>query len=256
MARRHAGYYGALAASRINPTEPMTRWFTRPALLPALLCLVLLAAGCRTYGGYDSGPLTMAQIEEANRTFAAEAERARAELGALERLAAGSADSLLVQTVQAYGALVTLHEALLAEHRQEAEEADRGNYRALSRTLGAIVSEQALVRDGYARLANRLAAASRGGSPSGAAADTAAVAEAPLAVVPLRSRYVVAPSFYARRAHAVTATPTLSEAAARYSGRAGALPPAPSDTAAADTAPSDTAAAPAATAPADTATVE
>ncbi len=114
--------------------------------------LLLLGSGCRTYGGYDTEEIALKQIEQANRQFAQALEQARADAEALNASLAGH--PAWVPAVSAFGHLVAEHAALLEAHRalyaRLAEEG--GSYLDVSRALGAVVSEQRRIQDGYGRI--------------------------------------------------------------------------------------------------------
>ena len=116
------------------------------------LAIFLLAGfvltGCRTYGGYGSEEAAVAQIHQANERFAKELDRARSDAETLQTLA--SAHRNLTSYVEEYQRFVEKHAALLEAHRATYDRLkDGASYRAASRALGAVVSEQFLVHDGY-----------------------------------------------------------------------------------------------------------
>lgn len=157
--------------------------FLIPSRLLALVLLLTLV-GCRTYGGYETEAETVEQIHEANRVFAAELERARADLLALEQVAGQNA-SLGGFHERFYG-LVTLHEALLNYHRDLAAEVEgSGSYREISRALGAISTENHMVRGRYRDLLLDFS------QSLDSAAALPGVGEFP-------GRYFVTPPYYAR----------------------------------------------------------
>lgn len=150
-----------------------------------ILLLLFVVAGCRTYGDhYGNEEALLANILEANERFGEELARAQGELAALESVEAFG------DYAARYAAVAQVHEAILAEHRDLAEEAKEhdDNYRFLHRLYGAIISDQQIVKDRYGELVSAMARA--------AARDT--TARAP---VPDQSRYQVAPAFYERIAY-------------------------------------------------------
>jgi multidrug efflux pump subunit AcrA (membrane-fusion protein) len=147
----------------------------------ALALLLVLAAGCRTYGGRDSEAITFRQIEAAVQDYARAYDRANANAAALEQ--AAKQDSAAATLARKYRALVATHGARLTDQRERMEEL-RGSddYRALSRTLGGVVKEQQVMAKGYRNLMARY-------RPGG---DTTVVAFE----VPPRGRYYLVPPFY------------------------------------------------------------
>lgn len=124
-----------------------------------LLLLLFVATGCRTYGGYDSEEAALAQIEQANTQFAASLERARAAAEALK--ATAPAHPEWGDAVADYEALVEEHARTLAAHHalQATLAEEGGSYRTVSRALGAIVSEERRINDGYEQVLDRMAGA-------------------------------------------------------------------------------------------------
>lgn len=148
------------------------------------LLVVLLVTGCRTYGGYGTEEETHQQIKVANRQFADELERARADLNLLESAASGN--GALQPLLRRYDSLVTVHETMLAGHRAIAENLEgSGDYRELNRAYGAIITDGRLHQDQYQRVIADVVATVSGDS-------TFMLAEA----IPPENRYFVAPIFY------------------------------------------------------------
>ncbi|QXD15662.1 hypothetical protein GQ464_001590 [Rhodocaloribacter litoris] len=173
-----------------------------PVSLPLQgLLAVLLLAGCRTYGGYGSEEAARTQLRTAVERFADELERARADARLLREVAAAA--PALAAYVDAYEQTVTRHAALLEEHRARLEAlGEDASYRTLSRALGAVVSEQSLIRDRYRNLLVAMAYP-----------DTMPH------VVRLLSGYQAVPPYYAR-IEATLIVPSAEDLLARYRGRA------------------------------------
>lgn len=164
-------------------------------LVPLLSLLAL--TGCRTYGGYDSEPLTLDQMQTATQQFAENLEQARSDLSLLE--AATATNPALDPLEQTYRTTVTLHAEKLDHHRRIVEEfnAADGSYRALSRNYGAIISDQRLVQQRYRSLLARISRTVRGVDPQPAPE--------------MKSRYSVAPIFYSQAERELN-TLTMNEA--------------------------------------------
>lgn len=148
-----------------------------------LCCLVLSllmgGSGCRTYGARGDVEAAYNQIEQAVEQFALELERAQSGYGAFRKKASGN--EVLGALAERYAALLKQHKVLLREQRMQLEELrDSDDYRAVSRTLGAVISEQNVMMDHYQAL---LASAQ---DTTDAAADQ----------VSQGSRYFITPPFY------------------------------------------------------------
>ena len=161
-------------------------------LVGGVLLLAFIAAGCRTYGGYDSAEKTLDEIREATERFAEDYERAQGERDALQR-AAGN-NPALGALAERFAAVVEHQGMVVEEHRTLAEEASAGgnilfawvgpdSYRKLHRTYGAIISDQQVVHDRYAEVLRELQQAVGGEAP---------------AMVREEGRYQVTPQFYKR----------------------------------------------------------
>lgn len=114
-----------------------------------VLLVVLLLAGCRTYGGFDTEQATFDQIAAINAQFEQDLERAKSQLDVLTR-AAGS-DNELNAAVAQFEDLLAKHEELIANHDEitlalTVKTGALGrlstSYRDLNRVLGAIATEQ------------------------------------------------------------------------------------------------------------------
>lgn len=147
---------------------------TGPVLM--LFVVLLLATGCRTYGGYGAEDLTYTQMEQAHQVFEEELARARANLNVLE---SASAESPYLSVLAAqYAQLVRGHEAILESHADVLDRVSPGDdYRELHRAFGAVIAEQATVRRQYDDLLNDF---HRAFSPP----DTTDRVERPYALIP------------------------------------------------------------------------
>lgn len=155
----------------------------RPLILIPVVCLLMLA-GCRTYGGYETEALTLNQMQTATQQFADKLEQARADLNLLEQ--ATATNEALQALERRYRETVSLHEEKLQLHRDVVArfEAEDGTYRDLHRNYGALISDQRLVQQRYRSLLQRISRTVRG---LGAQDDAM-----------LESHYFVTPLFYPR----------------------------------------------------------
>ncbi len=173
------------SAAPVSLSAPITgmNLLAHRRLFLGVLLLALAAGGCRTYGGYGTEAETLDQIQQATALFAEEHQRAQADLEALQRAAA--ANPTLQRYAEAYAAVLSVHGAVVEEHRALADEAaaHRGDYRLLSRTYRAVISDQRIVQDRYDELLADMQHALDG---------------TPAPPVELESRYQVAPQFYER----------------------------------------------------------
>ncbi len=145
--------------------------------------VLVVTSGCRTYGQYGNTEAIPAQMQRAVQQFADDLARAESDILALSEAAAQNA--ALQPAESAYRDLIAKHQTFLEAHRAiAAEYEDGGDYRALNREYGAIISEQRLVATRYAELHARVRRVVNGQSP------------APEAT--MESRYVVNPAFYTR----------------------------------------------------------
>lgn len=116
-----------------------------------LLTALLLFTGCRTYGGHGSEEATYAQILEALDRYEAFAERMQAD--AQELANASDQNPLAASYSLRFADIVVAQEATLDKIRHLAAGVSSGSsYRALNRTLGAVISEQEVIDDRYDRL--------------------------------------------------------------------------------------------------------
>ncbi len=127
--------------------------------LPVLL-VVLLVAGCRTYGGYDTEQASYDQILVINTQFKQDLERAKSQLDVLTR--AASSDNELREAVDQYKELLAKHEEMIANHEEitaslKVKTGALGrlstSYRDLNRALGAITTEQLGMQKRYEEFA-------------------------------------------------------------------------------------------------------
>lgn len=124
-------------------------------LLPLLLLLVV--TGCRTYGGYGTETILHEQMQQANRQFSDDLQRARADLATLK--AAADTSEMLQPMVERFQNNIDHHAATLDRHRQMTERlAGSGNYRALHRVYGTITTEQRMMRKTYNRTVQQVRA--------------------------------------------------------------------------------------------------
>lgn len=161
----------------------MMRFPSLARCLPGLALLLLLATGCRTYGGYGTEEALPRQMQQAVEQFADDLDRARSDVEMLAE--AADQNSALAPVVEQYEHVIGRHEAFLDVHRQLVDRfQDDGAYRALHRNYGAMISEQRLVETWYQELHRRVQRVQHG---------QPAVGE-----VPPASRYAVNPSYYDR----------------------------------------------------------
>lgn len=121
---------------------------SRISTLSCVLTVLVLLAGCRTYGGNGSEEAIYNQIERILDRFEGELSRARGEVSMLE--AASSERPDVTAFSAQYMQLVEAHEAILDQHREMAEGlSPRSSYRSLHRAYGAMIAEQALLRQQY-----------------------------------------------------------------------------------------------------------
>jgi hypothetical protein len=129
---------------------------TRPQY-PFLLAVLLVVAGCRTYGdqGYESGPKTYSAIQETVQQMEQDLNRAESDLRRL-RSAAASVDTL-EGLADRYASLVESHASTLASHREQADRlSGESAYRTLSRIYGAMVTDRRLLRLQYERTTRKV----------------------------------------------------------------------------------------------------
>lgn len=139
--------------------------FPRFFVVASLLVFVL--SGCRTYGGYNSEMAIFNQIEESNKVFANDLEKARGELQKLEQ--ASQSDSEISSLIPQYEMLLEKHSHMVEQHAKLASELDvqtgligqlTPSYRNLNRALGYIAVEQAAMKSHYYRIAAEIGGSS------------------------------------------------------------------------------------------------
>lgn len=177
----------------------------------------VLAAGCRTYGGYGTEEETVEQILAANELFEQDLEEARVGLLTFEEWSARS--PALATQAERLRALLYTHEAILAEHQDWAADvaADPGDYRSLNRVLGAILAEQEMIWQRYVELFSETESTYYASFGVPGAHDTTLVV--PGDVVP-EGRYIITPPFYERIANTLQ-HPSAQPPGSRWSGTLG-----------------------------------
>ena len=136
-------------------------------LVGGVLLLVVVASGCRTYGGYGSSEDMLEKIQQATQRFAEDYERAQGERDALQRAAGG--DASLAPLAEQFAAVVESQGAAVAAQQALAQEAaDRtgsnilfawvgpDDYRWLHRAYGALISDQQIIQDRYGEVLRAL----------------------------------------------------------------------------------------------------
>lgn len=124
-------------------------------LLPLLLLVVV--TGCRTYGGYGTEAVMHEQMQQANRQFSDDLDRAQADLATLQ--AAADTSEMLQPMVERFQRNIDEHQSKLDHHRQITKDlTDSGNYRALHRAYGTITTDQRMMRKKYNRTVERVRA--------------------------------------------------------------------------------------------------
>ena len=154
-------------------------------LVPFVLGVLLLviASGCRLYGGYGTTEEIPRQMQQAAQQFADDLARAESDILALSDAVAQNAALEPLET--RYRDLIAQHQSFLEAHRATAAQyEDGGSYRALNREYGAIISEQRLVATRYTELHARIRRVVSGQPPAVEATSA--------------SRNVVNPNFYDR----------------------------------------------------------
>lgn len=116
--------------------------------LSLLLLVVIVFAGCRTYGEHESQAEMYDEMEQAVQQFSEELQRAEEDLHLLEQAAAES--EALQSAANRYHTLTEEHRLLLEDQQSELEELSPAEgYRTLSRSYRAMAKEQSVLRQQY-----------------------------------------------------------------------------------------------------------
>lgn len=143
-------YVIVMRVARVFTSSAIRRQGRRGA---AVVCgLLLVLAGCRTYGRYDAQEKILPEMRQAILVSASDLERAESNLEQLRRAARN--DSALLVVADEYAEAVARHAELLKENRRilALYEEDLPDYRRIHRTFGAMLSEQQAARNRYRSL--------------------------------------------------------------------------------------------------------
>lgn len=112
--------------------------------------------GCRTYGGYDAKDKTIAQVERVNEQFARALDRAENDLAVLNE--AVERNGRLAPFAKEYAKIVWEHARLVESHQVELTHLREGyhGYRATSRLLGGIITDQHSVVNRYRQVVRKI----------------------------------------------------------------------------------------------------
>lgn len=140
--------------SQVTMFRPITTMFSTArvsAVLSIIVCTMLLVSGCRTYGARGSVEATYEQLQASFNEFQAELERAKLGLKVMSQ--AAEENVILASLVDEYETVVEEHALVLADQRARLNDL-RGSddYRELSRSLGAFVTEHRVMRNRYQAL--------------------------------------------------------------------------------------------------------
>lgn len=114
------------------------------------LGVVLVASGCRTYGGYNSDAKIYDALQTTVQSFEEMLDRAETDLGRLEE-AAANVDALGT-SADDFRNLVQEHETILQRQRERIERlSPTTGYRELREAYGATVTEQRMIEQRYRR---------------------------------------------------------------------------------------------------------
>jgi len=128
------------------------------------LCLLFVASGCRTYGGYGTEEQTYEEMTEAVEELEADLQAAKSDLKQLR--AAAEQRAALVPLADRYQTLVSSHESMIDAQRQKVESLSaEASYRTLHRTYGAFDTDQRLLRRQYERTVRQVYAVVRDTTP-------------------------------------------------------------------------------------------
>lgn len=131
----------------------------RPYLLVGLSLLVVLA-GCRTYGGRGTEAQTYEEMGEMVDQLEADLGSARSDLQQLQ--AAAEQDGELAPLAERYQDLVQLHESMIPAQREQVRSlSSDASYRMLHRSYGAMITDQKLLQLQYRRTIRQVYAAVR-----------------------------------------------------------------------------------------------
>lgn len=134
-------------------------------LLSLLAACILLLTGCRTYGDYGSEEKTVVQIQHINEQFARALERAENDAAIVAEAAQSSPE--LGPLAADYAVAVAEHARLVELHRSQLADLLDGysGYRARSRHLGSVITDQRSIRNRYREMSRRVALASGADGP-------------------------------------------------------------------------------------------
>ena len=119
-----------------------------------VLLLVGLLTGCRTYGGYGSEEAAIEEMAQAVDNYEDMLVRAEAVLAGLREAEGENVEMGLL--AERFAAVVTGHAVLLEEQKEYvAVLAGSGDYRKISRVLGAVISEQKMTARQYTEVLER-----------------------------------------------------------------------------------------------------
>lgn len=177
-------------------------------LVVFVLTLWVVLGGCRTYGGYGTESETLEQIQQTVDGLSDALERAQGNLALLENAAANN--PTYAAAAEQYALAIEAHLVALEYSRDLTAEAEgnANNYRVLNRNYGAIVTEQRLAGDRYARIVSQLERTLQ--SPEGMPGSRT-LAQQWVRAVPLASRYQVTPPYYERVEYAQRPPTTLRD---------------------------------------------
>lgn len=116
---------------------------------------IVIASGCRTYGGYGVQEKTYEAMQTTVQSFESELERVEADLRRLKE-AADEKDGL-TPLVRRYSDLVHEHETLLHTQRRRVERlSPESDPRSLRTAYGATVTERRMLEQQYQRVIRKV----------------------------------------------------------------------------------------------------
>lgn len=134
---------------------------SREFLVLTLLLAVLVASGCRTYGGRGVQEKTYEVMQTTVQSMEGELERAKADGRRLKEAAAENDE--LTSILHRYEKLVHEHESLLADQRKRVEHlSSESDPRSLRRAYGAMVTERRMLKRKYQHLIENVRTAVQG----------------------------------------------------------------------------------------------